>query len=135
MSATTTSAHIRQLNPDTLGPAIAPYAQANVTGNMVFISGQVALDADNNVVAPFDARAQTIVALERIETILAEVGGSLGDIVTTTVWLTDPSHFKTFNEGWAEKFGDHRPARATLRSDLLFHGLVVEIQSTAVLAR
>jgi 2-iminobutanoate/2-iminopropanoate deaminase len=130
-----TSSGITQINPDSLGPAIAPYAQATVAGNMVFIAGQVALDPNNEVIAPFDAKAQTIATLERVETILAEVGGTLSDIATATVWLTDPSHFKAFNEGWAAKFGEHRPARATLRSDLLFHGLVVEIQSIAVLTR
>ncbi|MBX5469388.1 MAG: RidA family protein [Thermoleophilaceae bacterium] len=125
---------ITAINPDSLGPAIAPYSQATVAGNLVFIAGQVALDKDNNVIAPGDARAQTVATLERIETLLKEVGGSLSDIATTTVWLTDLSHFAAFNEGWAEKFGDHRPARATLRSDLLIEGLVVEIQATAVLS-
>jgi 2-iminobutanoate/2-iminopropanoate deaminase len=124
---------IKTINPSTLGPAIAPYSQATVAGDFVFLAGQVALDKDNKVIAPGDARAQAIATLERMETILAEVGGKLSDIVTSTVWLTDLSHFKAFNEGWAEKFGDHRPARAALKSDLLFEGLVVEIQATAVL--
>lgn len=123
---------IQQLNPSSLGPAVAPYAQGTVANGFVFLAGQVALDRENKVVAPGDARAQTVVALERMETILAEVGGSLEDIVTSTVWLTDLSLFSEFNKGWAEKFGDHRPARATLKSDLLFDGLVVEIQATAV---
>jgi 2-iminobutanoate/2-iminopropanoate deaminase len=127
------STTITTLNPDTLGPAIAPYSQATVAGNLVFIAGQVALDANNDVIAPNDARAQTVATLERVETILAEVGGTLDDLATATVFLTDLRHFAAFNEGWSQKLGDHRPARATVRSDLLIEGLVVEIQATAVL--
>ncbi len=126
------SSLIRTLNPETLGPAIAPYSQATVAGDLIFVAGQVGLDAENNVVAPGDVRRQTTVALERTETILAEVGASLRDVVTATVWLTDTSLFAGFNEAWSEKFGDHRPARATVRADLLLDGLVVEIQSIAV---
>lgn len=125
-------ADITQLNPDRLGPAIAPYSQATVAGDMIFVAGQVALDPDNNVVAPGDARRQTIAALERVELILEEAGATLEDITTATVFITGLEHFAPFNEGWAEKFGDYRPARATVVAGLLLDGLVVEIQAIAV---
>jgi 2-iminobutanoate/2-iminopropanoate deaminase len=129
-----TSAGIQTLNPDTLGAAIAPYSQATIANGFCFISGQVALDQNNEVVAHGDARAQTVVVLERMETILAEVGATLTDVVTTTVWLTEPrDQYAAFNEAWAEKFGDHRPARAVVKSPLLFDGLTVEVQATAAL--
>ncbi len=127
------SAGIQTLNPDSLGPAIAPYSQATVANGFCFIAGQVGLDAENNVIAPGDARAQTVAAVERMETILGEVGATLDDIVTATVFLTNLDDFAAFNEGWAEKFGDHRPARATVIAGLLLDGLVVEVQATAVL--
>jgi enamine deaminase RidA (YjgF/YER057c/UK114 family) len=90
------------------------------------------LDKENSVIAPGDARAQTIAALERTEMILREVGASLADITSATAFITDRSHFAAFNEGWADKFEGHRPARATLVGGLLIDGLVVEIQSVAV---
>jgi 2-iminobutanoate/2-iminopropanoate deaminase len=127
-----TPAAISTLNPNSLGPAIAPYSQATVANGLCFIAGQVGLDADNQVIAPGDVRAQTTAAIERMETILSEVGASLSDIVTATVFLTDVGDFAAFNEAWAERFGDHRPARAAVRADLLLEGLVVEIQATAV---
>jgi 2-iminobutanoate/2-iminopropanoate deaminase len=127
-----TPATISTLNPDSLGPAIAPYSQATVANGFCFVAGQVALDADNQVIAPGDVRAQTIAAIERLETVLDEAGALLSDVVTATVFLTDVGDFAAFNEAWAEKFGDHRPARATVRADLLLEGLVVEIQATAV---
>lgn len=127
-----TPATISTLNPDSLGPAIAPYSQATVANGLCFIAGQVGLDAENRVIAPGDVRTQTTAAIERIEAVLAEVGASLSDVVTATVFITDVGDFAAFNEAWAEKFGDHRPARATVRADLLIEGLVVEIQAIAV---
>jgi 2-iminobutanoate/2-iminopropanoate deaminase len=124
---------ISELNPESLGPAIAPYSQATVANGFCFIAGQVGLDADNEVIAPGDVKAQTTAAIERMETILAELGASLEDVAAATVFITDLDDFAGFNEAWAEKFGDHRPARATVRADLLLEGLVVEIQATAVL--
>ena len=97
------------------------------------MAGQVGLDPENNVIAPGDVRAQTTAAIERIETVFAEVGAELRDIVTATVFISDRGDFAGFDEAWAEKFGDHRPARATVRADLLLEGLVVEIQATAVI--
>lgn len=127
--------HIETIDPPGFGPAIAPYSQATRAGNLVFIAGQVALDDRNQVVAPGDAKAQTEVVLERIEAILAEVGGSLSDLATATVFLTDVEEFAAFNEGWGARMGDgHLPARATVGAPLLLDGLVVEVQATAVLA-
>lgn len=120
-------------NPDSLGPAIAPYSQAASANGFVYVAGQVGLDQENNVVAPGDVREQTRVALDRTRTILAEHGLDLPDIVTATVFITDLSHFAGFNEAWGAAFGDHRPARATVVAGLLMDGLVVEIQSIAAL--
>lgn len=128
-----TSAGITTLNPDSFGPAIAPYSQATVANGFCFVAGQVALDERNEVIAPGDARAQTVAAVERIETILGELDASLEDVVSATVFLTDLEDFAAFNEGWSEKFGDHRPARAAVRADLLLEGLVVEVQAIAAL--
>jgi 2-iminobutanoate/2-iminopropanoate deaminase len=53
-------------------------------------------------------------------------------VVTATVFLTDLTNFAAYNEAWVEAFGDHRPARATVRADLLFD-MLVEVQAIAVL--
>lgn len=118
-------------NPSSLGPAIAPYSQAAAANGFVHVAGQVALDKDNNVVAPGDAKQQTKVALDRVKVILAEYDLDLTDIVSATVFITDLADFAPFNEGWAEQFGDHRPARATVVAGLLMEGLTVEIQVVA----
>lgn len=124
--------HIRPINPEQFGPPIAPYSQATIAGDLIFLAGQVALDADYNVIAPGEVGPQTTAALERLEVILAEAGASLDDVTTATVFLTDLDDFAAFNEAWAAKFGDHRPARTAVIAGLLLAGLVVEIQATAV---
>jgi 2-iminobutanoate/2-iminopropanoate deaminase len=100
-------------------------------GNLVFVAGQGAVDKDNNIVALGDVREQTRITLERVRAVLAEVGGDLRNVVSATVFLTDLANFGAYNEAWVEKFGDHRPARATVRADLLFD-LLVEVQAIAV---
>lgn len=120
-------------NPSSLGPAIMPYSQAASANGFVYVAGQVALDKDNNVVAPGDVREQTKVAIERVRTILAEHGLDLEDIVSSTNYVTSLDHLAGFNEVWAEMFGDHRPARATVVAGLLLEGLVVEIMPIAAL--
>jgi 2-iminobutanoate/2-iminopropanoate deaminase len=124
---------ISELNPATFGPSLAPYSQGTVANGFCFVSGQAALDERNEVVGPGDARAQTSYVLRRIETILAEVGASLQDIVSATVFLKSFEDFAAYNEGWKDAMGEHRPARATVRGHLFLDEMLVEIQAVAVL--
>jgi 2-iminobutanoate/2-iminopropanoate deaminase len=56
---------------------------------------------------------------------------TLPDVVKVTIWLTDTADFGGFNSAYSEFFGDHRPARATVRSDLMLPGAKVEIEAIA----
>jgi 2-iminobutanoate/2-iminopropanoate deaminase len=126
------SPHLTRLEPTSFAPPMAPYSQGIAAGGMVFTAGQVALDGNNEVVAPGDTRQQTVVTLQRLEAVLKEAGASLDDVVSCSVFLTDLADFEAFNQGWTEMFGDHRPARATLKSELILEGLTVEIVAIAV---
>ena len=119
------------INPAGLGEALFPYSQATRAGGFVFLAGQVALDAQNNVIAPGDAYQQTEAIIERIRVILAESGLDLGNVVSATVFVTSLDVLPDFNRAWADCFGAHRPARATVVAGLLLDGLVVEVQSIA----
>ncbi|WP_374455963.1 RidA family protein [Nocardioides sp.] len=127
------SSQLEIINPSSFGPALAPYSQAVAANGMLYVAGQVALDNDNNVVAPGDVAAQTAVCIDRIKVILAEKGKDLTSIVSANVWLSDPNDFAAFNEAWGKEFGDHRPARAAVISQLLLPGVVVEIMPLVVL--
>jgi len=112
------------IEPESFGPSTLPFSQGVRAGNLLFVAGQV---GSGEGVAE-----QTRAALERVRTVLAEVGADLTNVVSATVFLADLDDFAAYNDVWVEAFGDHRPARATVRAELLFD-LRVEVQATAVL--
>lgn len=125
--------NVETYNPSTLGPVMFPYSQAAVAGGLLFTAGQVALDEENNVVAPNDAYEQTLYTLERVKKVLAEKSATLDDIASTTVYIPDLSHLAGLNKAWSEVFTSHKPARATVVAGLLIDGLVVEVTAIAAL--
>ena len=124
---------MRVINPpDVLAPAYA-YSHGTVVGNLAFVAGQVALDGEGNLVGEGDVVTQTRQVLANIESILAVAGASLSDVATTTVYLKDLSDFEAFDLAYAEVFGNHRPARATVGAEMVRPEYLVEIQAVAVL--
>lgn len=75
---------------------------------------------------------QTTQALSNLRAVLAGLGLTPNDVVKTTVWLTDASAFQAFNDSYAEFFGDHRPARSTVISQLVLPLALVEIEAVAL---
>jgi len=120
------------IEPASFGPPTLPFSQGVRAGNLLFIAGQGAVDDEGNLAGAGDIREQTRVTLDRVRRVCAEAGGDLGNVVSATVFLTDLENFAAYNEAWVEAFGDHRPARATVRADLLFD-MMVEVQGIAVL--
>jgi 2-iminobutanoate/2-iminopropanoate deaminase len=106
-------------------PSGLPFSQGVQAGNLLFVAGQV---GSGDGVAE-----QTRSALDGVRSVLAEAGGDLTDVVSATVYLTDVADFAAYNEAWVEAFGDHRPARATVRADLMGPDYLVEVQAIAVL--
>jgi 2-iminobutanoate/2-iminopropanoate deaminase len=119
------------IEPASFGPSTLPFSQGVRAGNLLFVAGQGAFDDDGNFVGKGDIREQTRVTLDRVRRVIAEAGGDLSNVVSATVFLTDLAEFAAYNEAWVEAFGDHRPARATVRADLLFD-MMVEVQAIAV---
>ena len=112
--------------------AIGPYSQAVVAGDLVFCAGQVALDPATGEASTGDVRVQTARVLDSLAAVLAASGSDLAHVTTTTVYLSDFNDFAAMNEVYAQKFGDHRPARATVGVAALPRGLRVEISCIAV---
>lgn len=111
-----------------IAPALSP---AMMAGDLIFLSGQLAFGADGAIVAPDDIARQTEQVLANLARVLATQGLGLSDVVKTTVWLTDTADFPAFNAAYAATFGDHRPARSTVRADLMLPGARVEIEVVA----
>ncbi len=112
--------------------AIGPYSQAMITGNLVFCSGQVALDPSTMKIVGETITEQTKIVLQNLSGLLEAAGSSLGQVVKTTVYLKDMSEFAAMNEEYARHFGEHRPARAAVEVARLPLDVRVEIDAIAV---
>jgi 2-iminobutanoate/2-iminopropanoate deaminase len=113
--------------------AIGPYSQAVISGNMIFVSGQIALDPETgNLIEEKDIEAQTRRVLLNLEGILTGAGVSLGHVVRTTVYLKDMNAFADFNRVYAEFFNVDPPARATVEVARLPKDVAVEIDCIAM---
>ena len=110
-----------------IAPHLSSWTEA---GSLVFVSGQLPLDADRRVSAA-GIGAQTKLVIATIEAVLERAGLTLADIVKTTVWLRDAADFPAFNDSYAACFADNRPARSTVVSDLVLPGALVEIEAVA----
>ncbi len=113
--------------------AIGPYSQAIRAGTLIFASGQVALDPASGTLVGEDVAAQTRRALDNVRAVLRAAGADLGNVVKTTVFLTDMSDFTSMNEIYATYFSSQPPARSTVAVAQLPRGARVEIECIAVL--
>lgn len=96
-------------------PAVGHYSSAAVGGGLIFISGQGPMDPKTGAVVAGDFRAKVRQCLRNTEAILAAAGGSLDDVVKTTVFLEDWQDFAAVNEVYAEFFPSKPPARSTIQ--------------------
>lgn len=112
----------------------APYSQATRTDGLVFVSGQVPLDASGSLV-PGGIAEQTAQSLANVRAILEAAGAGLSDVVKTTVYLTDLGDFAAMNDVYAAAFAGHAPARATVQVASLPAGARVEIDAIAATKR
>ena len=111
--------------------AIGPYSQAVRSGDFLFCSGQIALDPRSGEMVGESAADQARRVLVNLAAVLEAGGASLQTVVKTTIFLDDMADFAAVNEVYAEAFGDHRPARATVEAAALPKGALVEIEAIA----
>ena len=109
----------------------APYSQAIRVGELVFVSGQLALKPGDKELSGATVQEQTEQVLQNLKAILAEAGSGLDKLVKTTVFLIDLGDFQGMNEVYAKHVGDRPPARATVEVAALPSGALVEIEAVA----
>jgi len=118
----------------TKAPApIGPYSQAVRAGNLLFISGQVAIDPVTGDVLSGDVAAETQQVMKNLEAILKEAGAGFDNVVKTTIFLTDMSLFAAVNEVYGKFFSGTYPARETVAVKGLPKNVSVEISMIATL--
>lgn len=121
---------MKKLSTDKAPVAIGPYSQAVITGNLLFSSGQIALDPETGVVIGETIEEQTEQVMKNLGAILEEAGLSYGDVVKTVCFLDDMNDFAAFNEIYGKYFTE-KPARSCVAVDTLPKGVLCEVEVIA----
>lgn len=115
-------------------PPLAPYSPGARAGNVLYVSGTLALDSHGKLVGAGDVRAQTRQVLETIKSVITAAGGKMTDIAFNQIFLQDFADYAAMNEVYREYFPANPPARYCIRADLVKPEFLVEIASTAHLS-
>lgn len=110
--------------------AIGPYSQAVITGNLVFTSGQIALDPATGALSGDTIEEQTHRVCRNLDAVLSEAGSSFDKVVKTVCFLSDINNFAAFNAVYAEYF-TNKPARSCVAVKDLPKGALVEVEVIA----
>ncbi len=110
---------------------IGPYNQAVISGNLLFISGQVCIDPSTNEVITGDIKTETHRVMQNLEAILSEAKLTFEHIVKTTIFLSDMSLFAEVNQVYGSYFTGDYPSRETVAVKGLPKNVNVEISMIA----
>ena len=124
--------HERVLAVDAPAP-IGPYNQAIRAGDLLFCSGQIALDVATGELVPGDVTAQTRQAMKNLGAVLAAAHATFAHVDKTTIFLVDMNDFAAVNAVYGEVFDVVAPARSTVAVAALPKGARVEIEAVAAL--
>jgi 2-iminobutanoate/2-iminopropanoate deaminase len=111
---------------------IGPYNQAVQAGNTLFISGQVCIDPATGELRNKDLQEETHQVMHNLKAILQRAGMDFGNVVKTTIFITDMNRFSEMNEVYAKYFDNNFPARETVQVSALPKFVNVEISMIAV---
>lgn len=112
--------------------AIGPYSQAIQVGNVVYTSGQIALDPETGALVPGGIEAQAHRVFQNLKVVLASAGCTFENVVKTVVFLTDLADFAAVNEIYAAYFPAPCPARSCVQVAALPKGSKIEVELVAV---
>lgn len=113
---------------------IGPYSQAVQAGNMLFISGQIAIDPTTNELISCGVKEEAQQVMKNLEAVLKTAGYTFENIVKTSIFLSDMNHFSIVNEVYGSYFNSDFPARETVAVLGLPKNVNVEISVIAVKA-
>ncbi|WP_120908445.1 RidA family protein [Helicobacter pylori] len=124
---------MKEVIHSTLAPkAIGPYSQAIATNDLVFVSGQLGIDASTGEFKGTDIHSQTTQSMENIKAILKEAGLGMDSVVKTTILLKSLDDFAVVNGIYGSYFKKPYPARATFQVAKLPKDALVEIEAIAI---
>lgn len=120
------------INTPSAPAPIGPYNQAILTGNMLFISGQICLNPATGELQNKDIQEETHQVMHNLKNILQEAGMDFSHVVKTTIFITDMHQFGSVNEVYGKYFESDFPARETVQVSALPKFVNVEISMIAV---
>ena len=118
------------LPPGTQTP-IAPFSPGTLADGVVYVSGTLAFDKDNNVAHAGDPEGQTRQVLETIKSVIETAGGTMDDVTFNMIFVSDWSVYGPLNKVYAEYFPGEKPARFCIVCGLVRPDFLVEIASIA----
>ena len=121
------------IHSDRAPAAIGPYSQAVRSGDMVFLSGQIALDPDTGLLVEGDVEAQARQAFDNLRAVCEAAGASLDNVVRLGLYLTDLDQFARVNAVMSDYFDTPFPARSTIEVSGLPRGALFEVDAIVVL--
>ena len=122
---------MKVVNTNKAPKAIGPYSQAIEANGLIITSGQLPIDPTTGEFAPGGIKEQTRQSLTNAKAILEEAGIGLGNVMKTTVFLSDMNDFAAMNEVYAEFFSEPFPARSAIAVKTLPKNALVEVECIA----
>ncbi len=129
-----TSVPIEPLDPAGIAKPLGHLSNAVRAGDRLYLAGLVALDESGAVVGTGSIREQTLHICRSIEQICSQHGASLVAVARCLVFITDRTNYAEYDAAFAEVFGAHKPARATVIADLVNPAFLIEIVSDVELS-
>lgn len=126
---------IKQIHSDWAPAAIGTYSQAIQHGELVFLSGQIALCPQTMQLCSDEITAQIEQVFVNLSAVCVAAGGTIANVVKLNVYLTDLGHFPLINEAMTRYFNAPYPARAVIGVSALPRGALVEVDGLMVLAK
>ena len=102
------------INSDSVPSPIGPYSQAVCFGNIIYTSGQIALDADSGMLVNSNIDEETKKVMHNLENLLREAGSNFSKVLKTSIFLKDMEDFAAVNAIYASYFEHNFPARETI---------------------
>jgi 2-iminobutanoate/2-iminopropanoate deaminase len=118
-------------NSKSVAQTNAPYSHATIMDNLIFVSGQVAMDPNTKILVSGSMEDEVNQVMENLKSLLEQMGSSLENVLKVTVFLTDMNEFQNFNEAYKKYFPKEPPARSCVEVGNLPFGASLEIEAIA----
>ncbi|MCD7837123.1 MAG: RidA family protein [Lachnospiraceae bacterium] len=123
---------MKKISTEKAPAAIGPYSQGVISGNLLFASGQIAINPANGEIEGDDITAQTEQVMKNIGALLTEAGADYSNVIKTTCFLADMGDFAVFNEIYGRYF-TQKPARSCVAVKTLPKNVLCEVEVIAEL--